>query len=141
MQDQKMRPRGLHALPPGAFAALAGALMVGVLAGAGLYLWATGAVATYAVVADRSPRRPPRWVVLVTAGVLLTVCVMAAQARGRIDWALGFLLAAAVCGYGGVVVKAAPLEGDEATTADHAEPADTNEGQSGEAPPAPAPRR
>lgn len=105
MEDQKPR---IPALPAGAFVALAAALMVGAFAALGHWWVATGAVAGYTVVAVSTPRRPPRWTVLVVAGALLTVCAAAAQAHARIDLALGFAFTAGVCAWWGAVVKALP---------------------------------
>jgi hypothetical protein len=117
MEDQKPR---IPALPAGAFVALAASPVVGLVAALGYWWLALAAVAAYVVVAVSTPKRPPQWVMLVTAGALLTVCAASAQAHARIDWALGYMLAAMACAWWGAVVKATPpvdaAEAEQPTT-------------------------
>lgn len=106
VHDHSAQPKGLGALPAGAFTAAAAALTAGPFAGAGWFPAALAAGLGYLVVADRSPRRPARWMVLTTGAALFASCALLAQLRGRLDWAGGFVAAAVVLAYGAALLCA-----------------------------------
>ncbi len=121
-QGQKPRSKGLGKLPPGVAAGVAAALVSGVALGRGWWPVALAAVVGYAVTADLTPRRPPRWAIAVSAGLMLSVACVFAQHRGALDWALGYLAAAVACAFLG-----ANMRGDEPDVTDPGDTADESD--------------